>query len=34
MRPAPAISEPVPHSGQIRGNKTSCSLIFWCWESS
>jgi hypothetical protein len=28
MRPAPAISEPVPHSGQIRGNKTSCSLIF------
>jgi hypothetical protein len=28
MRPAPAISEPVPHSGQIRGNRTSFSLIF------
>ncbi|KAJ6949195.1 hypothetical protein NC651_003257 [Populus alba x Populus x berolinensis] len=28
LRPAPAISEPVPHSGQIRGNETSCSLIF------
>ncbi|KAG5254346.1 Hydroxyproline-rich glycoprotein family protein [Salix suchowensis] len=28
MRPAPAISEQVPHSGQIRGNEISCSLIF------
>ena len=28
MRQAPAISESIPHSGQIRGNEISCSLIF------